>query len=202
MWINHQSFFTAYEERFGPLPAPKLAGLDLLLGYLQLDPDVTDIRSAAYMLATVKHECGDVWMPITEWGNDAYFFKYEPNTPLGIVLGNTEPGDGKRYKGRGYVQITGRANYHKLGRRLGLCDGLVSEPDRALDPLTAYRIMSVGMREGLFTGRRLDTFINADDTDYLEARRIINGTDHAATIAAYALGLEQSLYIALDDKPE
>lgn len=36
MWIHHQSFFTAYEERFGPLPAPKLAGLDILLGYLQL----------------------------------------------------------------------------------------------------------------------------------------------------------------------
>lgn len=202
MWINHQSFFLAYEERFGPLAAPKRSGLDVLLGYLQLDPAIEDIRWAAYMLATVKHECADMWMPIAEYGNDGYFFKYEPNTPLGARLGNVVPGDGKRYKGRGYVQITGRTNYYHLGRRLGLGDGLLDEPDRALDPLTAYRIMSVGMREGLFTGRRLGTFINCDETDYLEARRIINGTDQAATIAGFALGLEQALYIAQDDRSD
>lgn len=201
MWINHQSFFTAYEERFGALAAPKLSGLDVLLGYMQLDPGIDNIRCAAYMLATVKHECADLWVPIAEWGNDAYFDKYEPNTPLGARLGNAVAGDGKRYQGRGYVQITGRANYRRLGRRLGLGDGLEEQPDRALDPLTAYRILSAGMLEGLFTGRRVDTYINGDDTDYLEARRIINGTDQAATIAAYALGLEQALFIALDDKP-
>lgn len=201
MWINHQSFFLAYEERFGALAAPKRSGLDALLGYLQLDPSIDDIRCAAYMLATVRHECADLWVPVAEWGNDAYFYKYEPNTPLGTRLGNVVAGDGKRYKGRGYVQITGRANYGKLGRRLGVGDGLEQEPDRALDPLTAYRIMSVGMTEGLFTGRTLASYINGDDTDYLEARRIINGTDQAATIAAYALGLEQALFIALDDKP-
>lgn len=201
MWINHQSFFLAYEERFGALAAPKRSGLDALLGYLQLDPSIDDIRCAAYMLATVRHECADLWVPVAEWGHDGYFHKYEPNTPLGTRLGNVVVGDGKRYRGRGYVQITGRANYGRLGRRLGLGDGLEREPDRALDPLTAYRIMSVGMTEGLFTGRSLASYINGDDTDYLEARRIINGTDQAATIAAYALGLEQALFIALDDKP-
>lgn len=202
MWFNHQVFFGAYEERFGQLSAPKRAGLDALLGFIQLDPEVAEMRWAAYMLATVKHECADQWVPVCEWGNDACFYKYEAHSPIGAQLGNCEPGDGKRYKGRGYVQITGRSNYQKLGRRIGIGNALVDEPDRALDPLIAYRIMSVGMREGLFTGRRLEQFINVDDTDYLEARRVINGTDQAATIAAYALGLEQALYIALDDRNE
>ncbi|MGZ3184026.1 MAG: hypothetical protein ACXU8N_16425 [Telluria sp.] len=198
MWFNHQAFFAAYEERFAPLPVPRRAGLDQLLGFLQLDPDVPDLRSAAYLLATVKHECADTWLPVAEFGTDTYFGKYEPNTPLGARLGNTLPGDGKRFRGRGYVQITGRANYARLGERLGMGDALVQDPDRALDPLPAYRILTVGVREGLFTGRRLDEFITPEQTDYLGARRTVNGTDQAATIAAYALGIEQALYLALD----
>ncbi|HZX26181.1 MAG TPA: hypothetical protein VFF16_03865 [Telluria sp.] len=198
MWFNHQTFFNAYEERFAPLPANKRTALDTLLAYIQLDPDVTDMRWAAYMLATVKHECADTWLPIAEYGSDTYFGRYEPATTVGARLGNTQPGDGKRYRGRGYVQITGRANYARLGQRLGIGDALVDDPDRALEPLPAYRILSLGMREGLFTGKRLGDFIAGQQTDYLGARRIINGTDQAAAIAAYALGIEQALYLALD----
>lgn len=197
MWFDHQAFFTAYEDRFAPLTAPKRAGLDVLIGFMQLDPAIHDIRIAAYMLATVKHECADSWQPITEWGPDEYFDKYEPNTPLGVQLGNINPGDGRRYKGRGYVQITGRSNYSRLGDALGIGDALVNDPDRALDPLTAYRILSMGMLEGMFTGRALGDYVSERSTDYVNARRVVNGLDHATTIAAYALGIEQALYLAL-----
>jgi predicted chitinase len=49
--------------------------------------------------------------PVTEFGQPSYFNKYDAGTPIGRRLGNMQPGDGFRFRGRGYVQITGRANY-------------------------------------------------------------------------------------------
>ncbi len=97
---------------------------------------MTDIRWGAHMLATIKHECADTFQPITERGAKAYFNKYEPGTSIGKNLGNTVKGDGYLYRGRGYVQITGRANYQKLSSVLGLTgeDDLIMHPDHALHP--------------------------------------------------------------------
>ena len=147
---------------------------------------MTDIRHAAYMLSTVKHECADTWAPIIERGTPAYFDKYEPGTKLGRQLGNKAKGDGVRYKGRGYVQITGLSNYARLGELLGIGDALASSPLLALDEGVAYRIMSVGMRRGAFTGRKLAHYINATGCDYINARRVINSLDCAEKIAGYA----------------
>ncbi|MGO4808256.1 hypothetical protein AB4156_01470 [Cupriavidus sp. 2MCAB6] len=196
MWFNHQTFYTAYEQAFAPLSAPKLSGLDRLLGFVQLDPDVVDVRWVAYMLATVKHECADSWQPITEFGKDSYFLQYE-RPPKAGPLGNTQAGDGLRFKGRGYVQITGRGNYGKLSKRLGLGTSLVDDPERVLDPLTAYRIMSIGMREGVFTGKTLSAYLTGDKTDYVNARRIINRLDQADKIAGHAERLQDCLEGAL-----
>jgi hypothetical protein len=57
----------------------------------------------------------------------------------------------------------------------------------------AYKIMSLGMRQGSFTGVGLSKYINADKCDYVNARRIINGTDKAQTIAGYATKFESIL---------
>lgn len=191
--IHRKAFFDAYRAAWGPLKQSQVAGLEDLLGRLEEDAEVTDIRHAAYMLATVKHECADTWAPIIESGTPAYFDKYEPGTRLGLQLGNREKGDGIRFKGRGYVQITGRTNYAKLGELLGIGDALVKSPLLALDPGVAYRIMSVGMRRGAFTGRKLAHYINAQGCDYINARRIINGTDCAEKIAGYASVFEAVL---------
>ena len=188
MNFNHNTFVDEYNAVFGALDSGPAAGLDSLLTDIENDADVTDLRWAAYMLATVKHECADKFQPIYELGNQSYFDKYEPGTSIGKTLGNINPGDGYKYRGRGYVQITGRANYARMTAKLGLTDGddLLANPDRALDPGIAYRILSYGMRNGTFTGKKLADYINASGCDYLDARKIINTLDQAVTIKGYA----------------
>jgi hypothetical protein len=194
MQIDHTRFFNGYREAFGKLSQATVNGLELLGRNMEEDPNLRNLQWAAYMLATVKHECANRWMPITEFGSRDYFRKYEPGTKKGKELGNREPGDGYRYRGRGYVQITGRANYARLTAALGLSDtDLESDPDHALRPMLAYRIMSVGMIQGLFTGAKLADFVDGERCDYRNARRIVNGLDRAELIAGYARTLEAIL---------
>lgn len=195
MRFNHTTFFNGYRELYGKLNQTQVSGLDNLLGYVELDADVSDIRWVAYMLATVKHECADTFQPITERGPKSYFDKYEPGTKIGKSLGNTVKGDGYLYRGRGCVQITGRANYQKMTEKLALIgdEDLILHPDAALHPDIAYRIMSFGMRTGCFTGKKLSDYINATKCDYTNARRIINGVDQAAKIEGYAVNFETVL---------
>ncbi len=199
MQIDHAKFFTGYREAYGRLSQDTVNGLEQIGQHMEADSDLTDLRWAEYMLATVKHECGNTWHPITERGPRDYFNKYNAGTKIGKALGNTQPGDGFLYRGRGYVQITGRANYAKMTKALGLGpdEDLVKDPDQALRPMIAYRIMSIGMRQGLFTGKKLSDYINKDKCDYKNARRIINGTDQADKIKAFAETLEKILRAAI-----
>jgi len=197
--FNHTTFFNGYRKIYGKLNQTQVSGLDNLLNYIEQDSDVGDLRWAAYMLATIKHECADTFQPIMEKGAKSYFDKYETGTALGKRLGNTVKGDGYLFRGRGYVQITGRANYQSLGAKLALTgdDDLVLHPDHALHPDVAYRIMSFGMRHGTFTGRKLADTINAKGCDYKQSRKIINGLDKATLIAGYATNFEAVLTSSL-----
>lgn len=150
-------------------------------------------NQCAYVLATPWHETGYTMKPIHELGGRSYFDKYEPGTEIGKRLGNTQPGDGFKYRGRGYVQLTGRANYEKAGRIIGV--DLVNNPDLALDPSIAARILVAGMIQGWFTGKKLSDYIDLQHSDYVGARRIINGTDKANTIALYAQQFDMLLKI-------
>ena len=85
----------------------------------------------AYLLATACHETAGRMQPISEYGSPPYFAKYDAGTTLGKALGNTIPGDGYRYRGRGYVQLTGRANYAKAGAKIGV--DLIKHPELAMD---------------------------------------------------------------------
>jgi putative chitinase len=193
--IDPDRFSACFSEQFPkpPQSVSPLSGCGKLVASLATDIVVTDVRWAAYMLATVKHECWDRWQPIEEAGNRDYFNKYETGTLLGARLGNTEPGDGFRFRGRGFVQITGRANYQRLGRQLQLGERLIQQPELALEFEVAYRVMAYGMLHGSFTGKKLSDFIGAAGADYLHARRIINGLDCAAKIEDYARRLEIAL---------
>lgn len=193
MRIDHTAFFNGYRNAYGKLTQGMVSGLELLGRNMEADSTLRNVPWAAYMLATVKHECADTWQPIVERGPRAYFDKYEAGTAIGRRLGNTKPGDGYRFRGRGYVQITGRANYARMTEVLELAPDadLVVDPDQALRPAIAYRIMSVGMIRGLFTGKKLADYIGGGTCDYRNSRRIINALDQAARIAEYATTLER-----------
>jgi len=200
MKINHTKFFNGYRDAFGRLRQNMVTGIELLGRHMEGDKQIKDLRWAAYMLATVKHECADKWRPINEYGKRSYFDKYEPGTRIGKRLGNIEPGDGWRYRGRGYVQITGRANYARLSKALRLPsdENLIEHPENTLIPAVAYRIMSYGMRNGAFTGKKLSHYIAAEKCDYKNARRIINGLDQWQLIKSYAETFESVLRSSIE----
>jgi hypothetical protein len=187
MKIDRKKFFDGYRANFGGLKQSQVDGLERLLGFIEVD-HWQDVRHVAYLLATVKHECADQWQPINEFASGK---AYEGRRDLG----NTQAGDGVRYKGRGYVQITGRANYERFGELLH--QPLVSNPALALDPKISYQIASLGMKTGLFTSKKLSDYINERICYYDQARRIINRMDKAALIAGYAVKLEKILKSAL-----
>ena len=189
MKIDHQMFISLYEGQVGALDDSQSSGIDALLGFLEQDTDVSDVRWAAYMLATVKEECAGTWQPIEEYGmgqGQSYGNPVTVTDPNGNTYTNI-------YYGRGYVQLTWEANYEKMSQNLNLGDQLLYHPEQALDPPTAYDIMSFGMRNGSFTGVGLGDFINDSGCDYVDARMIVNGLDNAGTIAGYAMTLESLL---------
>jgi len=142
-----------------------------------------DIRKLCYILATAFHE-SRVGLFMTEISSgEQYEFRQD--------LGNVYPGDGPLYKGRGYVQITGRVNYQKFSSILGI--DLISQPTLATVPQYAARIMIHGMINGSFTGVSLSNYINSFNADYINARRVVNGTDRSSLIAGYCTDILNQL---------
>jgi predicted chitinase len=176
------AFFAEVRIEHGPLKAKQVEGFNALLTAM----DAWPISWVAYGLATSWHETAATMQPIKEFGGQAYFKRmYDPkgqNPKLAARLGNTQPGDGAKYAGRGYVQLTGRANYAKYG--------IADTPDDAMKPDVAARILVDGMSKGVFTGKKLADYLPGD---YANARRVINGTDRAAHIANLAIGFEAAL---------
>ena len=99
---------------------------------------ITGTELAAFM-AQVAHESHD-FQSMVEYGGSLDFRKYDPKyaPKKAKMLGNTRPGDGARYKGRGFIQITGKYNYRKAGQAIGV--DLVKNPALAEDPSIAAKI--------------------------------------------------------------
>lgn len=174
-------FFAAVRKMAGgKLPQAQVDHLNRILSATAAMP----ISHRAYILATAWHETGQFKWLREIWGPTAAQKRYEGRADLG----NTVTGDGKRFMGRGYVHITGRANYADWGRRLGL--DLLGKPELAERPEIAARILVEGMRLGTFTKYKLSDYLPGD---YINARRIVNGQDKASLIAGYAKAFEAAL---------
>lgn len=120
----------------------------------------------AYALATMKAEVGNKYLPIREIGGASQARK----------LGYS---GGENYYGRGYIQLTHDYNYKDMGKKLGLGDALVNNPDLALRPDIAAKILAVFFKErGVAQA--------AEKGDFVGARKGVNGTDRAQEIAGYA----------------
>ncbi len=183
--------FSILRKSFGKLTQDQVDGINFLVATFDADKTIT-YPQAAYMLATAWHETAQKMQPITEYGSVKYFDKYDTGA-LAKRLGNTPAldGDGFKYRGRGYTQITGTDNYKRVGKALGI--DLFKNPDLALNPDIAVKIMIYCMKNGVFTGKKLSDYINGTSKNYLSARRIINGTDQAQKVADYAVVFEKAL---------
>ena len=141
-----------------------------------LNNGVIDRGQIAYVFATAELESnfGRFMMEL----DDGWYLEGRED------LGNTEPGDGPRFKGRGFIQITGRRNYRIWSDKLGI--NLIDNPEKAALPEIAALILVRGMRDGSFTGVGLSDFIVGDRRDFFNARRIVNALDKADFIAQIA----------------
>lgn len=125
----------------------------------------------AYVLATAKWETAHTMRPVREafhmsetWRKEK--LRYFP------------------FYGRGYVQLTWAANYKKAGELFGA--DLENNPDLALEPKLAAKILVNGMKDGWFTSKKLADYTHADGVDFVSARAIVNGSDRAMEIAKIA----------------
>jgi len=182
----------------GKLTAGQVDGLSRLLEASATLP----LRHRAYVLATAQHETAHTMQPVRETlaATDASAInRLEAAWSKGRLPWVKTPywrrdAEGKSWLGRGYVQLTHKANYVRASQKLGV--DLVTDPNAAMNPDVAARILVRGMVEGWFTGRKMADFATFEDM-----RRVVNGTDRAADIARLARGYEAALLAAEGSAP-
>ena len=182
MKIDRAGFFPSARATVfhGILEQSQVNGLNSLLDAFEA-AGITDARYIAYMLATAFHETAATMQPIEEYGHGR---GHSYGVPTGMWY--------QVYDGRGDVQLTWIYNYAKATTELqkrGVLkpdESMIETPELALRPDVAAAVMIYGMQEGWFTGRKLADYFNANITDFISARRIINGMDCAALIGSYA----------------
>lgn len=170
--MNRQIFYNGIrKDIFGKLNQSQVNGIDSILNEAGRRLNF-DSRWLAYILATAYHETAKTMQPVREYGRGR-----------GKEYGKIDRATGKAYYGRGHVQLTWNYNYKKMARYV---PGLYENPDLALVTENSVRILFEGMIQGMFTGKRLSNYFN-EKTDWVNARRIVNGLDRAHLIAGYAL---------------
>ncbi|MCI0622189.1 MAG: hypothetical protein L0387_11085 [Acidobacteria bacterium] len=150
-------------ELLGCPPQNVTANWPLVMAALERR-EIWDNLVGVAALATIPIECPPI-RPVKEYGGDGYHNRmYDTRTDLG----NTpeRDGDGALYAGRGFIQITGRANYERYGKLLGV--NLVKHPDRALEPGIAAEIFAA-----YFQTRKVHWA--AYKRDWLRVRKLVNG---------------------------
>lgn len=215
--LNKNFFDSIRTSLFNQLSTDQVQNLNFIFDAWK-EVDDKDIRLLSYSLAIAYHEVGPNLTPVSEnlnysaqrmtevWPSRfktleaAKPFANNPeklaNKVYGGRLGNDKEGDGWRYRGRGYSQITGKVSYDKFAKLLNL--DLVGNPDLALQQKVAAKILIMGIRDGLFTGKKF-----SDYTSYEKARPTVNADSTRKTqggkstiskdIAGYANKFEKAL---------
>lgn len=170
-------------------PATSLSTIDKNLPFVLSaikEFQIFDPKIVAAVFATIRAE-NPSFEPTTEHVSKFNtedgakpFNLYEPGTPRGARLGNTEPGDGEKFRGRGYLQLTGRANYQKMSARLGLGTLLVEFPDLANSPEMSARILCAFIADN----ERMKSALKSDDL--VLARKTTSGGSHGLSEFAQA----------------
>lgn len=178
--MDKVAFYNTVKSKLGSLNTTQVAGFEACLTALEGLP----LSWRAYALATAWHETAKTMQPVREayWLSESWRktnLRYYP------------------WYGRGYVQLTWDYNYKFADKALGLNGTLIKNADRAMEAPIAARIMRLGMLEGWFTGKKFADYLPsagvATKQQYINARRIINGTDKADLIEDYAQVFEKAL---------
>ena len=152
----------------------------------------TMLRTAAFV-AQLAHESGEFRYMEEIWGPTSAQTRYEPITELAKRLGNIEAGDGKRFKGRGPIQITGRYNYKKYGDLLDI--DLVSQPELAAQPAAAFSTAGL-----YWTTNGLNEL--ADSEQFVSiTKRINGGTNGLADREKYYAMAKGALAVGFVNQP-
>lgn len=179
-----QAFFGGIRTAFGGLDQGQVDGFNRLLA--AMGPAGWPIPFAAYGLVTGWHETNHQMTPVEE----------------GYYLGDRAAAFQRGLKyypwfGRGDVQLTWERNYKRADDELGLGGRLIANPALALDPEISAKVLVRGMEQGWFTGKKLADYLpstgTANAAQFVEARRIINGTDKAQQIAGQAMKIQSAL---------
>jgi putative chitinase len=171
----------------GAPPANIASNLPLILNAL-VPPDLADKPMILMALATIRAEAA-AFAPIAE--AQSIYNTSPGGHPFDLYdrradLGNLGPLDGERFRGRGFVQLTGRANYARHGAAIGMGDKLVEDPDLACDPEIAARLLASFLKAH---EEKIRAALDAQDL--AAARRLVNGGSHGVNAfeAAYNAGL-------------
>jgi putative chitinase len=171
-------------------PATPIAHIDANLPAIleALQAKQCDRSMLIMALATIRAEA-ETFTPLRE-------FPSKFNTPPGgpdfalydhrADLGNQGPPDGERFRGRGYVQLTGRSNYAKFGPIVGA--DLISNPDLASDSLVAADLLAAFLLQ-----KRLPIEAALAKGDLAAARRLVNGGSNGLERFTQAFHLADSL---------
>ncbi|MBB4479876.1 putative chitinase [Rhizobium etli] len=193
--MDRMFFFDAVREDLfkGELTQPQVVGIAAILDAWERRFAQADRRWLAYILATAYHETAYTMQPVRETlaESDAGAVEileaaYAAGRLSWVKTPYWRPDeDGRCWLGRGLVQLTHKRNYEAMSGLTGI--DLVADPDRAMEMDAAVTILIEGMLQGSFTGHKLADHLNATTEDWVNARRIVNGTDRAEKLAGYAM---------------
>lgn len=192
-----REFFNTMRGLLGPMTQEQVDNINLIVEVSKKHKLPLD--HAAYVLATAVHESRV--RPVYET------FASDPEQAarrLERIYGYKrrkywrKDETGQRPLGRGFVQLTWRDNYVKMAKAIGVPE-LADNYELALDPKIAAEILVVGMKDGLFTGRKM-----SDYNRFYDMRRVVNGLDQARRISNYAKKIRKTLagiYVGYNERP-